>query len=104
MAPPAADGEGSGIPGAMSGGAGFAITVEDGEVEPARAEMAARDGVHLCPEGAATLVAYRKALAERRIRPEDRCVLFNCADGRKYPLPDAGTALDRHGPINYAAL
>jgi hypothetical protein len=31
-------------------------------------------------------------------------VLFNCADGRKYPLPDAGTALDRHKTIDYARL
>ena len=38
------------------------------------------------------------------LKPGDRAVLFNCADGRKYPLPDAGTPLDRHKPIDYARL
>lgn len=83
---------------------GFAITIEDDEVEPARMEMAARDGVHLCPEGAATFVAYRKALKRGQIRPEDRAVLFNCASGLKYAMPPVTAKLDRLQPIDYAEL
>ncbi len=78
--------------------------IDDAEVEPAREETAAADGIHLCPEGAATLVAYRKALAEGRIGREDRVVLFNCATGLKYPMPGVTRKLDRHAPIDYAGL
>jgi threonine synthase len=83
---------------------GFGITIDDAEVEPAREEMAAADGIHLCPEGAATLVAYRKALAAGRISRAHRVVLFNCATGLKYPMPPVTRRLDRHAPIDYAGL
>ncbi len=48
--------------------------------------------------------AYGQALAEGRIRPGDRVVLFNCATGLKYPMPAVARRLDRHRPIDYAAL
>lgn len=83
---------------------GFAITIEDDEVEPARAEMARHDGIHLCPEGAATLVAYRKALDRGLIRPDNRSILFNCASGLKYAMPPVTERLDRHAPIDYARI
>ena len=83
---------------------GFGVMIDDADVEPARAEMAAADGIHLSPEGAATLVAYRTALAEGRIGRGDRAVLFNCATGLKYPMPAVTRRLDRHAPIDYAAL
>jgi threonine synthase len=42
----------------------------------------------LCPEGGAVLAAWRQAL-ERGLLGRDECaVLFNCANGNKYPLPD----------------
>jgi len=47
---------------------------------------------------------YKHALATGPVAKADRAVLFNCAADRKHPLPDAGTALDRHGPIDYARL
>jgi threonine synthase len=31
-------------------------------------------------------------------------VLFNCATGLKYPLPPVRRTLDRHRPIDYAAM
>lgn len=83
---------------------GFGVMVDDAEVEPAREEMAATEGIHLCPEGAATLVVYRKALAAGRISARDRVVLFNCATGLKYPMPAVTRRLDRHAPIDYAEL
>ena len=63
-----------------------------------------RDGLLLCPEGGATLAAYRKALEGGLVTPSERAVLFNCATGLKYPLPDQSHRLDRHQPIDYAAL
>jgi threonine synthase len=83
---------------------GFAVMVHDDEVEPARAQMARLDGIHLCPEGAATLVAYGKALARGQLRREDHAVLFNCASGLKYAMPPVTRRLDRTGPIDWAAL
>ncbi|MBM3520686.1 MAG: pyridoxal-phosphate dependent enzyme, partial [Alphaproteobacteria bacterium] len=83
---------------------GFAIAIDDEDVEPARAAMARADGLHVSPEGAATYVAYRKALAEGRIGKGDRVVLFNCATGLKYRMPPMTTRLDRSQPIDYRAL
>ena len=62
------------------------------------------EGLLLCPEGAATYAAYQKARADGRIKADETCVLYNCATGLKYPLPPMDQALDRHQPIDYAAL
>jgi threonine synthase len=83
---------------------GFAIAVDDDAILAARDEVGREEGLLLCPEGAATWAAYKHALADGRIAKADRCVLFNCADARKYPLRDAGTALDRNRSIDYARL
>jgi threonine synthase len=68
-----------------SGGA--ALAVSDAELMRAVAEAARQDGLLLCPEGGATLAAWRKATASGLLSKEDRAVLFNCATGLKYPLP-----------------
>jgi threonine synthase len=83
---------------------GFAIAVSDDAIERAVAEAAGDDGLLLAPEGAATLAAYQKALDEGRVRRDERAVLFNCATGLKYPLPDGSRTLDRNGQIDFAAL
>jgi len=83
---------------------GFAIAVEDAAIEKALDEMAREEGFLLCPEGAATYAAYKQALADGRVKKTDRVVLFNCASGLKYPLPKIERKLDRHKPIDYAAL
>ena len=83
---------------------GFAIAVEDPAIEVALDEMAREEGFLLCPEGAATYAAYKQALADGRVKKSDRVVLFNCASGLKYPLPKIEKKLDRHKPIDYAAL
>ena len=67
-------------------------------------EVGAEEGLLLCPEGAATYAAYKQALAEGRVNPDDRVVLFNCATGLKYPMPEAGTPLELGAPIDWAAL
>ena len=66
---------------------GFAIAVSEAEIEAARDDAAREDGLLLCPEGAATLAAWRGALAQGLIGPGERAALFNCASGLKYPLP-----------------
>ena len=81
---------------------GFAAAVSDAEIETALAEVARRDGLLLCPEGAATYAAYRNAIADGRIDAGERVVLFNCASGLKYPLPRQEQRLDRHAPVDWS--
>ncbi len=83
---------------------GFAIAVPDEAILEARADVAREEGLLLCPEGAATYAAYRAALAEGRVSPKDRVVLFNCGSGLKYPMPEVTRFIDRFGEIDYAAL
>ena len=62
---------------------------------------AREEGLLLCPEGAATLAAYEKALAEGLVKPGERAVLYNCATGLKYPMPETRKTLDRSKPIDF---
>jgi len=80
------------------------MAVDDEEIEQSLADVATREGFLLCPEGAATHAAWRKSLREGRIGTNDRVVLFNCANGLKYPLPPADQRLDLNGKIDFAAL
>ena len=66
---------------------GFATSVSDEAILGARDEVARRDGLLLCPEGAATYAAWCQARDEGRIGARERVVLFNCATGLKYDLP-----------------
>jgi threonine synthase len=83
---------------------GFAIAVPDEAITAALDEVAREEGLLLCPEGAATYAAYKQSLADGRVTRSERAVLFNCATGLKYPLPPMRNTLDRHKPIDFAAL
>jgi threonine synthase len=83
---------------------GFAIAVPDEAITAALDEVAREEGLLLCPEGAATYAAYKQSLADGRVSRSERAVLFNCATGLKYPLPPVRQTLDRHKPIDFAAL
>ena len=78
-----------------SGGAAIAVS-EDGILQAV--EDAARDdGFLLCPEGGAVLAAWRKALGQGLVGKEEQVLLFNCANGNKYPLPDRSKRLKLEG-------
>jgi threonine synthase len=83
---------------------GFAIAITDEAIADAQERIPELEGLLLCPEGAATYAAYRRALAEGRINMEDRVMLFNCGNGLKYPMPPVDRRLDRHQPIDWEAL
>ncbi len=83
---------------------GFAIAVTDEAILAAREEVAGAEGLLLCPEGAATYAAYKQSLADGRVKPGERSVLYNCATGLKYPMPTAGQRLDKDSKIDFAAL
>ncbi len=77
---------------------GFAIAVDDDAIEAARLTVAREEGLLLCPEGAATYAAYLAALENGQVAKDERAILFNCATGLKYPMPDAGQTLDLANP------
>jgi threonine synthase len=89
---------------AVRASSGYAMAVEDEAIEAARAEIARKEGLLLCPEGAATYAALQQSLADGRISRNERVVLYNCGAGLKYPMPPAERHLDRHKPIDYAEL
>ena len=74
---------------------GMAVAVGDPAILRAVSDCAAQDGLLLCPEGGATLAAYRAAVAAGWVDAEDEAVLFNCATGLKYPLEDSSAHLDK---------
>ena len=83
---------------------GFAIAVSDEVIAEAWREAAAEEGLLLCPEGAATYAAYKQALADGGIGTDDRVVLFNCASGLKYPMPEAGKRLKLGSAVDWQRL
>jgi threonine synthase len=83
---------------------GFATAVTDEAIAEAWGEVAAEEGLLLCPEGAATYAAYKDALADGRVGPGERVVLFNCASGLKYPMPDAGRPLKLGSAIDWSRI
>jgi threonine synthase len=75
-----------------SGGA--AIAVEEPAIARAVEDAARADGFLLCPEGGAVLAGWREALKRKLVGKDERVVLFNCANGNKYPLPDRAGRID----------
>ena len=71
----------------------------DSAIESARQHVGSRDGLLLCPEGAATYAAYLQAAAGGKVRATDRVVLFNCASGLKYPMPLVTEHMDVRRPF-----
>jgi len=78
---------------------GFAMAVDDPAIERAREEVGTKDGLLLCPEGAATYAAYLEAAKRGALRPTDRVVLYNCASGLKYPMPAVTARMDKAHPF-----
>lgn len=83
---------------------GRAMAVSDAALAQAVDDAARTDGLLLCPEGGATLAAWRQARAEGWVKDGETALLFNCATGLKYPMPDASRTLDRHAAIDFASL
>jgi threonine synthase len=71
---------------------GAALAVSDEDILTSRDTVARGSGNLLCPEGAATYAGWRKAVTEGLLDADARVVLFNCATGLKYPLPDDSAA------------
>jgi threonine synthase len=64
---------------------GCAVGVEDDEILKAQHMLATREGIFVCPEGAATLSAAIKLIRSGWIKHHERVVLLNTGTGLKYP-------------------
>jgi len=83
--------------------AGTALAVTDAEILDAMRELARLEGLFVCPEGAATLAAFKRLATSGFLHPNQRVVLFNTGSGLKYsPLvPGEFTAI---APGDYAMI
>ena len=81
---------------------GCALAVEDEHIINTRDMIAKKDGLLLCPEGAATAAGYQIALEKKIINEDEKVVLFNCASGLKYPMPDSNQTIDKNSSIKYS--
>jgi threonine synthase len=63
---------------------GVALAVTDSEILEATRHWAKVEGMFAAPEGAASLAAYRKLLANKFFSEDDTVVLFNTGTGLKY--------------------
>jgi len=80
---------------------GFAISVSDEEILATAAEIGHRDGLLMCPEGAATAAAYRSAIDSGLITGDETAVLFNTATGLKYPMPEVTSRVNKDDEIEF---
>jgi threonine synthase len=63
---------------------GTAVAVSDEAILEAQRQLASTEGIFAAPEGAATLAALEKLIAEDWIQADERVVLFNTGSGLKY--------------------
>ncbi len=83
---------------------GFGTLVDDDAVKETRARVCAEEGLHLCPEGAACLVALEMERLTGRVGPNDRVVVFNTASGLKSPMPPMTQNLEKGRKVDYSTL
>jgi threonine synthase len=63
---------------------GGAIAVDDEEMIRVAREVGAKEGLFICPEGAACFVALKLLRRDKKIASGDRVVVFNTGSGIKY--------------------
>lgn len=64
---------------------GAAVEIGEEEIIATVHELARKEGLFICPEGAAAFAALRHLLTEGLITEEDSVLVFNTAAGTKYP-------------------
>ncbi len=85
---------------------GCAVAVPEHRIVEAMRRGIAAEGVSLCPEAAACLLAIKPMLADGRIEPQERVILFNTGAACKYVetislnLP----TIDHPSDVDYAAI
>ena len=88
---------------AVRSSGGFAISVTDGETLEMQNQIGLSEGLLLCPEGAATVAAYRNSLESGLVSVSESVVLFNTATGLKYPMPGVYSNIDKNN-VEYSVF
>ncbi len=83
---------------------GFAAAVSDEKILQAQSECAKKEGILLCPEGAAALATLKQELTTGRIKLTEKVVLFNCATGLKYDMSSLHRSINLAEEIDYNAI
>lgn len=80
---------------------GAAITVTDDEIACERRDTVVREGLHLCPEGAAALAGARKLRQMGQIRADEQVLVINTGSGLKYvdQISDTGKTIAKTAEI-----
>ena len=81
---------------AVRSSGGFAISVTDEQTLEIQRQIGLSEGLLLCPEGAATVAAYRDSLESGLVSSDETVVLFNTATGLKYPMPEVISNIDKN--------
>jgi len=63
---------------------GTALAVSDGEIKKAIEQIARLEGMFICPEGAANVVALEKLIDKGWLNPGEKVLLLNTGAGIKY--------------------
>ena len=63
---------------------GTAVAVPESKIKDAMLRANAFEGIAICPEAAACVLAIERLVAEQFIKPADRVVLFNTGAAQKY--------------------
>jgi threonine synthase len=63
---------------------GWAVAVAEERIVDAMRRAVAAEGISICPEAAACVLAIESLVADGRIRAQDRVVLFNTGAATKY--------------------
>jgi len=70
---------------ALKESCGLAVSVSDEEILDSLSELAQKEGMVVCPEGAATYSALKLLKEKGDVNRSDKIVLFNTGSGLKYP-------------------
>ena len=81
---------------------GTCVAVSDEEIMESVGQVSRSEGLFACPEGAATLAALKRMLADGQVDKSEKVVLFNTGSGLKYvdlfqvhaPVADPGKPFD----------
>ncbi len=85
---------------------GCAVAVPEAKIKDAMRRAIAAEGIAICPEAAACVLATEQLVSDGRISPSDRVVLFNTGSSAKYieavslDLP----VIENPGDVDYTAL
>lgn len=91
---------------AVRASGGKAVAAPEAEIVPAMRQAASLEGISVCPEAGACLVALRQLVASGDIGPDDRVVVFNTGAVQKYveAMRTELSRIDRHQTIDWDAL